>query len=105
VLPFWFRLVRLRDAEIANAPFLASADGIFVISASLSGRHVLVFNGEINNPSDCRFALALTKADTLNLSGLVARWMMDKWHGYRNDHLSLKCNDKWNRLIMAHRLT
>jgi SAM-dependent methyltransferase len=39
---------------------------------------------------------------TPNLSGLGARWMKDKWHGYRNDHVSLKSKDEWDRLIMVH---
>jgi len=38
---------------------------------------------------------------TPNLSGLGARWMKEKWHGYRDDHVSLKGKDEWDRLIMA----
>ena len=39
---------------------------------------------------------------TPNLSGLGARWMKDKWHGYRDDHVSLKGKDEWERLIVSH---
>jgi len=39
---------------------------------------------------------------TPNLSGLGARRMKDKWHGYRDGHVSLKGKDEWDRLIMAH---
>jgi SAM-dependent methyltransferase len=39
---------------------------------------------------------------TPNLSGLGARWMEDKWHGYREDHVSLKGKDEWDRLIVSH---
>jgi SAM-dependent methyltransferase len=39
---------------------------------------------------------------TPNLSGLGARWMKDKWHGYRDDHVSLKGKDEWDRLIVSH---
>ena len=42
------------------------------------------------------------RVTTPNLSGLGARWMKDKWHGYRDDHVSLKGKDEWDRLIMAH---
>lgn len=39
---------------------------------------------------------------TPNLSGLGARWMKDKWHGYRDDHVSLKGKEEWERLIASH---
>jgi len=39
---------------------------------------------------------------TPNLSGLGARWMKGKWHGYRDDHVSLKGKDEWDRLIVSH---
>jgi SAM-dependent methyltransferase len=39
---------------------------------------------------------------TPNLSGLGARWMKDKWHGYRDDHVSLKGKDEWDSLIVSH---
>jgi 2-polyprenyl-3-methyl-5-hydroxy-6-metoxy-1,4-benzoquinol methylase len=39
---------------------------------------------------------------TPNLSGLGARWMKNNWHGYRDDHVSLKGKAEWDRLIMAH---
>jgi len=39
---------------------------------------------------------------TPNLSGLGARWMKEKWHGYRDDHVSLKGKDKWDKLIVSH---
>lgn len=39
---------------------------------------------------------------TPNLSGLGARWMKDKWHGYRDDHVSMKGKDEWDRLIASH---
>lgn len=39
---------------------------------------------------------------TPNLSGLGARWMKDKWHGYRDDHVSMKGKDEWDQLIASH---
>ena len=39
---------------------------------------------------------------TPNLSGLGARWMKDKWHGFRDDHVSLKGKNEWDRLIVSH---
>lgn len=39
---------------------------------------------------------------TPNLSGLGARWMKEKWHGYRDDHVSMKGKDEWDRLIASH---
>jgi SAM-dependent methyltransferase len=39
---------------------------------------------------------------TPNLSGLGARWMKGKWTGYRDDHVSLKGKDEWDRLIVSH---
>lgn len=39
---------------------------------------------------------------TPNLSGLGARLMKDKWHGYRDDHVSMKGKDDWDRLIASH---
>lgn len=39
---------------------------------------------------------------TPNLDGLGARWMKQKWHGYRDDHVSLKGKDQWDKLIAAH---
>ena len=39
---------------------------------------------------------------TPNLSGLGARWMKEKWHGYRDDHVSLKGKDEWDGLIETH---
>lgn len=39
---------------------------------------------------------------TPNLSGLGARLMGEKWHGYRDDHVSLKGVDEWVRLIESH---
>lgn len=39
---------------------------------------------------------------TPNLSGLGARWMKGKWHGYRDDHVSLKGKDEWDSLIVSH---
>jgi len=39
---------------------------------------------------------------TPNLSGLGARWMKEKWHGYRDDHVSLKGKDEWDRLIVSY---
>lgn len=38
---------------------------------------------------------------TPNLSGLGARWMKDKWHGYRDDHVCLKGKEEWERLISS----
>lgn len=40
-----------------------------------------------------------------NLSGLGARWMKEKWHGYRDDHVSLKGKEEWDRLISSHGFT
>lgn len=39
---------------------------------------------------------------TPNLSGLGARWMKEKWHGYRDDHVSLMGKEDWDRLIVSH---
>jgi SAM-dependent methyltransferase len=39
---------------------------------------------------------------TPNLTGLGARVMKERWHGYRDDHVSLKGMDEWNRLIVGH---
>ena len=39
---------------------------------------------------------------TPNLSGLGARWMKEKWHGYRDDHVSMKGKDEWDWLIASH---
>ena len=39
---------------------------------------------------------------TPNVSGFGARWMQDKWHGYREDHVSLMGKDDWDRLIISH---
>ena len=39
---------------------------------------------------------------TPNLSGLGARWMKEKWHGYRDDHVSMKGRDEWDRLIASY---
>jgi SAM-dependent methyltransferase len=37
---------------------------------------------------------------TPNLTGLGARVMKDKWHGYRDDHVSLKGIQEWRRMIV-----
>lgn len=42
---------------------------------------------------------------TPNLSGLGARWMKKAWHGYRDDHVSLKGKDEWDQLIASHGFT
>lgn len=42
---------------------------------------------------------------TPNLAGLGARWMKEKWHGYRDDHVSLKGKEEWERLISSHGFT
>lgn len=39
---------------------------------------------------------------TPNLSGVGARWMKEKWHGYRDDHVSLMGKDGWDQLIISH---
>lgn len=39
---------------------------------------------------------------TPNLSGLGARWMKEEWHGYRDDHVSLKGKVDWDQLIVSH---
>jgi SAM-dependent methyltransferase len=39
---------------------------------------------------------------TPNLSGLGARWMKEKWHGYRDDHVSLKGKVGWDQFIVSH---
>lgn len=41
---------------------------------------------------------------TPNLTGLGARVMKERWHGYRDDHVSLKGMDEWNRLIVGQSL-
>lgn len=38
---------------------------------------------------------------TPNLSGLGARWMKERWHGYRDDHVSLKGKKEWDQLIAS----
>jgi SAM-dependent methyltransferase len=39
---------------------------------------------------------------TPNLSGLGARVMKERWHGYRDDHVSLKGMNEWNQLIIGN---
>ena len=39
---------------------------------------------------------------TPNLSGVGARLMKDSWHGYRDDHVSLKHKKAWDVLIESH---
>lgn len=39
---------------------------------------------------------------TPNLSGVGARLMKDRWHGYRDDHVSLKHKKEWDVLIESH---
>lgn len=39
---------------------------------------------------------------TPNLSGLGARWMKEGWHGFRDDHVSLKGKAEWDQLIISH---
>jgi SAM-dependent methyltransferase len=39
---------------------------------------------------------------TPNLTGLGARWMKEKWHGFRDDHVSLKSHSEWDQLIASH---
>ena len=39
---------------------------------------------------------------TPNLSGVGARLMKDRWHGYRDDHVSLKHKEDWDALIESH---
>ncbi len=39
---------------------------------------------------------------TPNLSGLGARLMKEGWHGYRDDHVSLKHKQDWDTLITSH---
>ncbi|MDE3236497.1 MAG: class I SAM-dependent methyltransferase [Bacteroidota bacterium] len=39
---------------------------------------------------------------TPNLSGLGATIMKDKWHGYREDHVSLKGYDDWKVMLEKH---
>jgi SAM-dependent methyltransferase len=39
---------------------------------------------------------------TPNLSGMGARWMKESWHGYRDDHVSLKSKVDWDQLIVSH---
>jgi len=39
---------------------------------------------------------------TPNLSGFGARLMKKKWHGYRDDHVSLMGKAEWDRLILSH---
>jgi len=39
---------------------------------------------------------------TPNLSGLGARVMKERWHGYRDDHVALKGMEEWNQLIASH---
>jgi len=42
---------------------------------------------------------------TPNLTGLGARWTKKKWHGYRDDHVSLKGKEEWDQLIASHGFT
>lgn len=37
-----------------------------------------------------------------NLAGYGARLMREKWHGYREDHVSLKGKEEWDSLITSH---
>jgi SAM-dependent methyltransferase len=39
---------------------------------------------------------------TPNLSSLGARWMKENWHGYRDDHVSMKGKDEWDQIIASH---
>lgn len=39
---------------------------------------------------------------TPNLNGLGARWMREKWHGFREDHVSLKGKEEWDEFIVSH---
>ena len=39
---------------------------------------------------------------TPNLSGVGAKMMKDRWHGYRDDHVSLKHKNDWDFLIESH---
>jgi SAM-dependent methyltransferase len=39
---------------------------------------------------------------TPNLSGIGARIMKNRWHGYREDHVSLKGKDEWDRILISH---
>lgn len=39
---------------------------------------------------------------TPNLSGLGAKLMKEKWHGYREDHVSLKGKDEWDLLVASY---
>jgi len=39
---------------------------------------------------------------TPNLTGLGAKVMKERWHGYRYYHISLKGMDEWKRLIVDH---
>ena len=39
---------------------------------------------------------------TPNLSGVGARLMKERWHGYREDHVSLKSKMDWDELIELH---
>lgn len=39
---------------------------------------------------------------TPNLSGVGAQLMKHRWHGYRDDHVSLKHKDDWDVLIKSH---
>jgi SAM-dependent methyltransferase len=38
---------------------------------------------------------------TPNLGSVGARFMGPRWHGYRNDHVSLKTADQWTSLVEA----
>lgn len=42
---------------------------------------------------------------TPNLNGLGAKALGAKWHGYRDDHVSLKCMSEWIELIESHGFT
>lgn len=39
---------------------------------------------------------------TPNLGGLGARIMKENWHGFREDHVSLRRKDEWDRLIQSY---
>ena len=39
---------------------------------------------------------------TPNLSGVGARVMKERWHGYRDDHVCLKHKHEWDSLIESH---
>lgn len=107
---------RLLDETVSRAPYAKIIQGNAENFDLGQGRYDLVVSFQViehlYNPSamleNVRGHLkpgGILLVTTPNLSGLGARWMKDKWHGYRDDHVSLKGKDEWDRIIASHNFT